>query len=48
MWIYGECGDTGNQGRNLSKVVEITWYNDRNDKLKDWMEVKIINLVSPF
>ena len=39
-------GDAGNQGGNLSIVVEITWNSNGNDKLKDWREVKIINLVS--
>ena len=41
-------GDAGNQGRSLSTAVEITSNSNRNDKLKDWREVKIINLVSPF
>ena len=41
-------GNPGNQGRSLSIAVEITWNSNGNDKLKDWREVKIINLVSPF
>ena len=39
-------GGVGNQGGNLSIVVEITWNTNGNDKLKDWGEVKKINLVS--
>ena len=39
-------GDAGNQGGDLSIAVEITWNSNGNDKLKDWREVKIINLVS--
>ena len=39
-------GDAGNQGGNLSIAVEITWKCNGNDKLKDWREVKITNLVS--
>ena len=39
-------GDAGNQGGNLSIAVEITWSSNGNDELKDWREVKIINLVS--
>ena len=39
-------GDAGNQGGNLSIGVEITWNNNRNDKLRDWREVKKIGLVS--
>ena len=30
----------------LSIAVEMTWSSNGNDKLKDWSEVKIINLVS--
>ena len=41
-------GDAGNQGRNLSIAVEITWTNNGNDQLKGWREVKIVNLVLPF
>ena len=40
--------DAGSQDRNLSVAVEITWNSNGNDKLKDWREVKIINLVSLF
>ena len=39
-------GDAENQGGNLSIAVEITWSSNGNDKLKDWKEIKIINLVS--
>ena len=39
-------GNAGNQGGNLSIVVEITWNSNGNDKLKDWREVRIINLLS--
>ena len=46
--VGNQGGDAGNQGRNLSIAVEITWNSNRNYKLKDWREVKIINLVSPF
>ena len=49
-WKYknmgNQGGDAGNQGGNLSIAVEITWNSNGNDKLKDWREVKIINLVS--
>ena len=38
--------DAGNQGGNLTIAVEITWNRNANDKLKDWREVKMINLVS--
>ena len=44
--VENQGGDAGNQGGNLSIVVEITWNSNGNDKLKDWREVKIINLVS--
>ena len=44
--VGNQGGDAGNQGRNLSIVVEITWNSHGNDKLKDLREVKIINLVS--
>ena len=47
-WKYenvgNQGGDAGNQGGNLSIAVEITW--NGNNKLKDWREVKIKNLVS--
>ena len=46
--VGNQGGDAGNQGGNLSIAVEITWNSNGNDKLKDWREVKIINLVSPF
>ena len=46
MGIRG--GDVGNQGRSLLIAVEITWNSNGNDRLKDWREVKIINLVPPF
>ena len=39
-------GNAGNQGRNLNIAVEIIWNSNGSDKLKDWSEVKIINLVS--
>ena len=39
-------GDARNQGGNLSIAVKITWNRNGNDKVKDWREVKIINLVS--
>ena len=39
--VGNQGGGAGNQGKNLSIAVEITW-----NKLKDWREVKIINLVS--
>ena len=44
--IGNQGGDARNQGGNLSIVVEITWNSNGNHKLKDWREVKIINLVS--
>ena len=45
--IWGNQGDgAGNQGGNLSIAVEITWNTSGNDELKDWREVRIINLVS--
>ena len=39
-------GDAGNQGESLSMSVEISWNINGNDKLKEWREFKIINLVS--
>ena len=39
-------GDAGNQGGNLRIGAEITWNSNGNDKLKDWREIRIINLVS--
>ena len=44
--MRNQGGDAGNQGGNLSIAVEITQNSNGNDKLKDWTEVKIINLVS--
>ena len=44
--VRNQRGDAGNQGGNLSIAVEITWSSNGNDELKDWREVKIINLVS--
>ena len=38
--------NAGNQGRNVSVAVEITWNGNGNDKFKDWREVRIINLLS--
>ena len=38
--------DAENQGGNLNIAVEVAWNSNRNDKLKDWREAKIINLVS--
>ena len=46
--VGNQGGGAGNQGRNLSIVVETTWNSNGNGKLKDWREVKIINLVSTF
>ena len=37
--------NAGNQAENLSIAVEITWNSNGNDKLKDWREVRIINLL---
>ena len=44
--VGNQVGDAGNQGGNLSTAVEITWNSNGNDKLKDWREVKVTNLVS--
>ena len=44
--VGNQGGDAGNQAGNLSVAVEIKWNSKGNDKLKDWREVKIINLVS--
>ena len=44
--VGNQGSDAGNQGGNLSIAIEITWYRNENDKLKDWRKVKIINLVS--
>ena len=44
--VGNQGSDAGNRGGNLSVAVQITWNNNGNDKLKDWREVKIINLVS--
>ena len=46
--LGGNTKNVGNQGRSLSIALEITWNSNGNDKLKDSIEVKIINLVSPF
>ena len=46
--VGNQGGGAGNQGRNLSIAVETTWNSNGNGKLKDWREVKIINLVSTF
>ena len=43
--VGNQDGDARNQGRNLSIVVEITWNSNGNYQLKEWREVKIINLV---
>ena len=40
--VENQVGDAGNQGGNLSIVVEITWNSNGNDKGKDWREVIII------
>ena len=49
-WKYEKCGKSGWQYREsrwkLKYTVEITWNSNGNDNLKDWREVKIINLVS--
>ena len=44
--VGNQGGDAGNQVGNLSIAVKIIWNSNGNDKLKDWREVKIINLVS--
>ena len=44
--VGNQGGKAGNQGGNVSISVQITWNSNGNDKLKDWREVKIINLVS--
>ena len=44
--VGNHSGDAENQGRSLSIAVEITWNSNGNDKLKDWREVRIINLLS--
>ena len=38
----GQGGDAGNQGGNLSKLVEMTQNSNGNDKFKKWTEVKIV------
>ena len=38
----GQGGDAGNQGGNLSKLVEMTQNSNGNDKFKKWREVKIV------
>ena len=43
--VGNQGGKAENQGGNLRIAVEITWNSNRNNKLKDWREVKIINLV---
>ena len=40
--VGNQGDDVGNQGGNLSIAVEMTWNSNRNDKLKEWREVKII------
>ena len=44
--VENQGSDAGSQGGNISIAVEITWNSNRNDKLKDWREVRIINLLS--
>ena len=44
--VGSQGSDPGNQGGKLSIAVEITWNSNGNDKLKDLIEVKIINLAS--
>ena len=44
--VGNQGDDAGNQGGNLNIAVEIILNSNGNDKLKDWREVKIINLVS--
>ena len=44
--VGNQGGDAGNQGGNLHIAIETTWNSNGNDKLKDWREAKIINLVS--
>ena len=44
--VGNQGGNAGNQVGNLSIAVEITWNSNGNDKFKDWIEAKIINLVS--
>ena len=44
--VGNQIGDAGNQGGSLPIAAEITWNSNRNDKLKDWREVKLKNLVS--
>ena len=44
--VGNQGGDEGNQVRNLSIAVEITWNSNGNDIVNDWREVKMINLVS--
>ena len=39
-------GDAGNQVGKLSIAVEKAWNSNKNDKSKDWREVKITNSVS--
>ena len=44
--VGNQGSDAGNEGGNLSIAVEITWNSNGNDKLKNWREIKIINLLS--
>ena len=44
--VGNQGGNAGNQDGNLSIEIEITWNSNTNDKLKNWREVKIIDLVS--
>ena len=44
--VGNQGSDAGNEDGNLSIAVEITWNSNENDKLKDWREIKIINLLS--
>ena len=42
-WKYGnQSGDVENQGRKLGITVEMTKNSSRNNKFKEWREVKII------
>ena len=39
--MENQSGDTENQGGNLNITVEMTQNSHRNNKFKEWREVKI-------
>ena len=42
--LGNQVGDVENQGGNLGITVEITQESNGNDKVKEWREVKMIEI----